>query len=72
MSTLKVDAIVDKDSGNTATINGQVIGVGNTKGRNLVINGGFDVWQRGTTFTTSGVTFCADRFAHYDGTRCCI
>lgn len=67
MSTLKVDAIVDKDSGNTATINGQVIGVGNTKGRNLVINGGFDVWQRGTTFTTSGVTFCADRFAHYDG-----
>jgi hypothetical protein len=30
-------------------------------GKNLVINGGFDIWQRGTSFTTSGV-FCADRY----------
>ena len=46
MSTLKVDAIVDKDSGNTATINGQKIGLGNTQGKNLIINGSMNVSQR--------------------------
>ena len=35
--------------------------------KNLVINGGFDVWQRGTssTVTTNVETFTADRFAYY-------
>jgi hypothetical protein len=33
--------------------------------RNKIINGAFQVWQRGTSFTTSGVSFAADRFAHY-------
>ena len=54
MSTLKVDAIVDKDSGNTATINGQVISASNTQGKNLVINGAMNVAQRGTSSTTGG------------------
>jgi hypothetical protein len=38
--------------------------------RNLVINGGFDIWQRGTSFTNpvSGSGFTADRFVPvYDG-----
>ena len=30
-------------------------------GRNVLINGGLDVWQRGTSFTTGGV-YSADRF----------
>jgi hypothetical protein len=35
-------------------------------GKNLVINGGFDVWQRGTSFAYSNSTYVysADRFEH--------
>ena len=34
--------------------------------RNLLINGGFDVWQRGTTFTTPGAHYyAADRWQIY-------
>ena len=35
--------------------------------RNKIINGGFDVWQRGTSFTPNPVIFGADRFAAYKG-----
>lgn len=30
--------------------------------KNLLINGGFDVWQRGTSFTTEGGYYAADRW----------
>jgi hypothetical protein len=66
MSTLKVDAIVDKDSGNTATINGQVISASNTQGKNVVINGAMNVAQRGTSSTGLGASagyFTVDRFS---------
>jgi hypothetical protein len=32
-------------------------------GKNKFINGDFGVWQRGTTFTNNGGTYCTDRFA---------
>jgi hypothetical protein len=38
-------------------------------GKNAVINGGFDIWQRGTTFTNPGAgqTFTTDRWSAYFG-----
>lgn len=37
-------------------------------GKNFVINGGFDVWQRGTTFAPAGSTiYTADRWCTYRG-----
>ena len=36
-------------------------------GKNAVINGGFDNWQRGTSFTALGKTFTADRWWKFRG-----
>jgi hypothetical protein len=33
-------------------------------GKNVIINGGFDIWQRGTTFTSAGTNmYTADRYS---------
>ena len=34
-------------------------------GKNAIINGGMDIWQRGTTFTYGGVAYCADRWGMF-------
>jgi len=41
-----------------------------TAGKNVIINGDFNIWQRGTSFNCSGsTTYTADRTAnYYDGT----
>jgi len=45
---------------------GNVYSDGALSNRNLIINGGFDVWQRGTSFSPNPVRFGADRFAAYN------
>ena len=35
-------------------------------GKNAVINGGMDIWQRGTSFTTSNNQYTADRLQYYN------
>jgi hypothetical protein len=36
-------------------------------GKNLIINGGFDFWQRGTTVSAAGSQYLADRWNTYRG-----
>ena len=48
------------------TINAFVTG-GQTAGKNSVINGGMDIWARGTSFTPNTTIYMADRWEMYVG-----
>ena len=63
MSTIAVNAITDAIGGNTASINGATPTTDNLIGRNRIINGNFDIWQRGTSQTTAGYG-SADRWGN--------
>jgi hypothetical protein len=53
MSTLKVTTIQDASGGNTATINSMTPTADSLQGfRNRIINGGFNIAQRGTSFVS--------------------
>jgi hypothetical protein len=52
MSTIAVNAITDASAGNTASINGLTPQASNMQPYNRIINGGFQVAQRGTSFTS--------------------
>jgi hypothetical protein len=46
------------------TLNTIAAPLGSAAGKNKLINGGFDIWQRGITFTGTGWAFSADRWAY--------
>ncbi len=65
MSTIKVDAVVDKSNGNTATINGQKPTDSNMQGRNIIINGAMQIAQRSTSvssISSGGAYHTCDRW----------
>jgi len=65
MRTIAVNAITDANAGNTTTINGVTPNSANVVGKNILINGNFDVWQRGTSrYSTYGLAnYYADRWS---------
>jgi hypothetical protein len=63
MSQLRTNAILDASGGNTATINTVPLRPGVLDPQNLIINGGMDFWQRGTSSTSLGYV-AADRWVN--------
>ena len=72
MSTIKVSNLQNAsaaspaivlDANSRATLNGLSYPTeGSLSGRNRIINGSLDVWQRGTSTTATGNTYLADRW----------
>jgi hypothetical protein len=62
MSQLRTNAILDASGGNTATINTVPLRPGVLDPENRIINGAFDFWQRGTSFTANA--YGSDRWVN--------
>jgi len=64
MSTIAVNAITDANAGNTTSINGVTPNSSNVVGKNKIINGNFDFWQRGTTasYSVQSSQYLSDRW----------
>jgi hypothetical protein len=67
MSNLSVNTITDALGGSTASINGLTPQASNMQPYNILINGGLDIWQRGTSIALNNQAdaYSADRWAGY-------
>jgi len=64
MSSIAVNAITDANGGSTTSINSVTPNTSNVVGKNRIINGNFDFWQRGTTASYSVLSsqYLSDRW----------
>jgi len=67
VSNLSVNTITDASGGSTASINGLRPQASNMQPYNILINGGLDIWQRGTSIALNNQAdaYSADRWAGY-------
>jgi hypothetical protein len=65
MSQINVNEIYDGNGTDSAKLYGVSMRYGGTNFVNRIINGDFRIWQRGTSFSPSPVTYGADRFASF-------
>ena len=68
MTGLFTNTIAEATSGSGITFSNDIIPATPLSHRNAIINGNFDVWQRGTTFNNSASTYhySADRWKYYN------
>jgi len=64
-SSFQIDTITDTSGGNTTSINSTTPTVNTNVGKNLLMNGGFNVWQRGTSITGTNNVWGPDRWKVY-------
>ena len=64
MSSIAVNAITDANGGSTTSINSVTPNTSNVVGKNRIINGNFDFWQRGTTasYSVASSQYLSDRW----------
>ena len=58
----RTGAVTPGSSDYTAAQVGALASTQNVAGKNFLINGGFDIWQRGTSFSTNGYNYTSDRW----------
>jgi hypothetical protein len=61
----RTGAVVPGSSDYTASQVGALASTQYVAGKNFLINGGFDIWQRGTSFGAANYAYTADRWQQY-------
>jgi len=67
-SSFQIDTITDTSGGNTTSINSTTPTANTNVGKNVIINGAMQIWQRANSSTSAGGYFTVDRFSIQNNT----